>query len=446
LQGNFSVIVVSIRRTNLRCVSNCTRKLGKLALMTAAVALLVPAAVAGAAGQASGPLPLEVGLRHGPERIEDAEPPKALSGAYYSYRFQSDRVPEATFTASAADLPPGLSLAEDGLLSGTPTTPGHYFFVVFASNGETEGTEQQVNMDVVAPPSASVEPANVYAPTRAVLTGWVNPGNLPTDAWFEYWPVGGAAHVQTQVLGIPPGTKPVEVGAKLDGLTTGVEYEFRLGASNELSSGPVHSETLRMKPELPPPEAGRTFNVEPVGGRVRTKCVGERSFKRLKHPRQVTLNCRIDTENGTVSVTASKGSSGQTQSAHFWGGIFSVFQKAGDNRQAVLRLTGKRRCERRLRRAHRPGRRAEPSRAFRRRRKGGRRLWGSGKGKYRTVGKHGAATVRGTIWLVADRCNGSTVFKVRRGTVWVTDFIKHAKVVLKAGQSYIAKADFDHVP
>ena len=44
------------------------------------------------------------------------------------------------------------------------------------------------------------------------------------------------------------------------------------------------------------------------------------------------------------------------------------------------------------------------------------KLWGSGKGKFRTNGKYSAATVRGTIWLVEDRCEG-TLTKVPRGTV-----------------------------
>ena len=34
------------------------------------------------------------------------------------------------------------------------------------------------------------------------------------------------------------------------------------------------------------------------------------------------------------------------------------------------------------------------------------KLWGNGKGKFRTDGKYSAATVRGTIWLVQDQCNG----------------------------------------
>jgi hypothetical protein len=40
-----------------------------------------------------------------------------------------------------------------------------------------------------------------------------------------------------------------------------------------------------------------------------------------------------------------------------------------------------------------------------------RRLWGDGKGRFRTKGKHSAATVVGTKWLVEDRCT-STLTRV----------------------------------
>src|SRR6266478_568548 len=42
-------------------------------------------------------------------------------------------IPEFSFTYSftaAGGLPPGLSLKSDGLLSGTPTTPGQYSFTI----------------------------------------------------------------------------------------------------------------------------------------------------------------------------------------------------------------------------------------------------------------------------------------------------------------------------
>jgi hypothetical protein len=47
--------------------------------------------------------------------------------------------------------------------------------------------------------------------------------------------------------------------------------------------------------------------------------------------------------------------------------------------------------------------------------------------------------VRGTIWLVQDRCEG-TVTKVTRGTVQVADFRRHTTVTVKAGHSYLARA------
>ncbi len=47
--------------------------------------------------------------------------------------------------------------------------------------------------------------------------------------------------------------------------------------------------------------------------------------------------------------------------------------------------------------------------------------------------------MRGTIWLVQDRCDGSTFFKVRRGTVWVRDFVLDRLIVLHVGQHYVAK-------
>jgi ferric-dicitrate binding protein FerR (iron transport regulator) len=68
-----------------------------------------------------------------------------------------------------------------------------------------------------------------------------------------------------------------------------------------------------------------------------------------------------------------------------------------------------------------------------------RKLWGSGKGKFRTKGKNASATVRGTIWLTQDTC-ASTLVHVKRGVVDVFDFIKHKHVSVKAGQTYVAHA------
>jgi hypothetical protein len=228
-------------------------------------------------------------------------------------------------------------------------------------------------------------------------------------------------------------------------VTGGTEQraEMDVVAPPEPTPGPAEAPSVlaeTVSTELPPPQAGKTFNIEPAGGVVSTRCDGDGDFRKLDKPKQVTLDCQIDAEDGTVSITASKGSSGETQTALFWGGLFDIDQEAGDNREAEMSLAGQRRCEKR------GGDMGDGRRQLGRNGSAGRRLWGSGQGNYKTVGSHGSATVRGTIWLVADRCDGSTLFKVKRGTVVVRDFIKKSSVVLEAGQSYIAKVAIGRLP
>jgi hypothetical protein len=67
-----------------------------------------------------------------------------------------------------------------------------------------------------------------------------------------------------------------------------------------------------------------------------------------------------------------------------------------------------------------------------------RRLFGSGKGRFRTSGRFAAATVRGTVWDVYDRCVGTYV-DVKSGAVAVSDLRLHRTVVVRAGRSYLAR-------
>ena len=53
-------------------------------------------------------------------------------------------------------------------------------------------------------------------------------------------------------------------------------------------------------------------------------------------------------------------------------------------------------------------------------------------------GRYAAATVRGTNWETVDRCDG-TLIQVKRGAVAVKDLVKKKTVVVKAGQTYLAK-------
>jgi hypothetical protein len=183
----------------------------------------------------------------------------------------------------------------------------------------------------------------------------------------------------------------------------------------------------------PKPVAGKTFDLEPVEGTIELQCPGESSQTPLTGFKQVPMGCLINTRRGVVDLTASKGSSEELQSSHFWGGVFVATQPEGDDQTVGLKLAGRRMCERRD--AGKKGVARISSGG-----KHGRRLWGSGKGNYTTSGSYGSATVRGTTWLVVDRCDSSTLFKVAEGTVWVQDFVKEKSLILTTGEEYLAKA------
>ncbi len=68
-----------------------------------------------------------------------------------------------------------------------------------------------------------------------------------------------------------------------------------------------------------------------------------------------------------------------------------------------------------------------------------RRLWGKGKGRYRTRGRYSSGTVRGTSWITEDYCDGTRT-RVFVGVVRVFDFVTKKTIVVEAGQSYFAKA------
>lgn len=59
-------------------------------------------------------------------------------------------------------------------------------------------------------------------------------------------------------------------------------------------------------------------------------------------------------------------------------------------------------------------------------------LHASAHGKFRTRGRYSAATVLGTKWTIADRCDGTLVRDVT-DSVGVTDFVRHKTIILHAG-------------
>jgi Ca2+-binding RTX toxin-like protein len=179
----------------------------------------------------------------------------------------------------------------------------------------------------------------------------------------------------------------------------------------------------------PPPQVGRTVTVEPTRGTVTVRTPGGNEVK-LGAGDDIPVGSTIDTTRGTVTLTSAADANGKTQTAEFSEGVFKVRQTGGSKPVTELVLAGELNCPAAKRRGKLVAAKGPHGR---------RHLWGSGHGRFRTRGRNSSATVRGTVWLTEDRCDG-TYTRVKRGVVAVDDFVKHRSVVLRAGKSYFAAA------
>jgi CSLREA domain-containing protein len=175
------------------------------------------------------------------------------------------------------------------------------------------------------------------------------------------------------------------------------------------------------EPVLPPPVAGETVNVSRTRGTVRIKLPGSDEFFTLQQGQQVPIGSTFDTTKGRVNLQAAG-----SQKAWFYQGQFKLGQKHGRKPLSTLSLSGKLSCK------------GAGKANIAKKKKKTRRLWGDGKGKFRTKGSFSSATVRGTRWMVQDTCAG-TLTVVKRGKVAVKDFVRHRTVIVKAHHRYFAR-------
>ena len=186
-------------------------------------------------------------------------------------------------------------------------------------------------------------------------------------------------------------------------------------------------------PPPPAPTLGETVTADVVQGDVLIKKGGR--FVRLTDARSIPVGSILDTRRGTVELSSARSRKGKTQTGRFSAGVFQVLQsrKTREKGLTELRLKGSAAALKRCRTAKRS---ANASRLSRR---AIRRLRGNARGRYRTRGRHSAATVRGTVWTTTDRCDG-TLTTVKRGKVAVRDFRRKKTILLTAGKRYLARA------
>jgi Ca2+-binding RTX toxin-like protein len=185
---------------------------------------------------------------------------------------------------------------------------------------------------------------------------------------------------------------------------------------NGTSSTPVVSQLVAIRPA----QAGEAFGLP---GMHRTVPLVDR----LRLPFGSTL----DATAGAVVVKSARSRHGGLQTATLSRGAFVITQPRAGHGLTDLTLTGGASlssCP-----VAKAGRRATAAakRVL-------KRLAGQGHGRFATRTRNSTATVRGTTWLVEDRCDG-TLTRSISGTVVVHDLVKNRTVTLKSGHSYLAR-------
>jgi hypothetical protein len=343
--------------------------------------------------------------------------------------------------------------------SHTYTTAGHYVIKVTYEDPALTVTRYAQISPAPAPPSPPSSPSNPTPPigpptvtggaptTRtsdgASVSGTVNPHGAPTQAYFQYGldlsqrgPGADTAQYDQQTSAQPVGsdTSDHTVTGSLAGLIPGALYHVRLVATSSAGTTFGSDQTFTTAQAAPPkpPVLGKSEDAKPVSGRVFIK-LRNGQFIPLTGVTQIPTGAVIDALHGSLQLLAAIGK-GKTEHGIFGGAIFRLTQAhTGLSNLTLIESAFK----------------GAPSYALCDARKASdataassktlQLLKASAHGKFRTTGRYSAATVRGTSWTIADRCDGTLTHDITH-SVAVTDFVRHRTIVLHAGQSYLAKA------
>jgi hypothetical protein len=305
------------------------------------------------------------------------------------------------------------------------------------------------------PPAAQQASPTVLttAPTVSVtgagFSGSVTPNGLLTQAYFEYGLdpkyTGGGSVVYSQ------STTPQSVGSDfanhavgpvtVSGLLPNALYHVRIVATNVdgTTIGPDLTFTTQAEPPPSTPTLGKSVNIAPISGLVLIEVNGK--FVPLTELGQIPFGSVIDATHGTFNLITATSQKGKTQHGEFGGAVIRLTQVRTGKNKGLTTLTLLEGVF-----GHGPSfgictvhKAADLSASAASAKKTLQLLHASAHGKFTTKGRYGAATVLGTKWTIADRCNGTLIHDLT-DSVAVVDFVHHKTIILHAGQSYLAKA------
>jgi uncharacterized repeat protein (TIGR01451 family) len=322
-----------------------------------------------------------------------------------------------------------------GKATGTDAIEATYV----ATNGTTQTSNRLFVTWVVAPPAptttvtASTAPSDSTAGMPRTVSATVTENETPQVGKTVTFRVVSGPHAGTNGTATTDGSGPAVfaytgTAAGTDAIEASyVDSSGATKTSNQVFvtwvAAPSPPEPAPPAPTpapppgpAPPPDEPGTFNGQVVSGVVLFN--GEP----IRGVIQFESGDVIDATNGRIEIVTDSGR------AEFFEGAFKLIQPTVDNAFTRIELVGGDFSVCSARKTAAAGADDRPV----------RRLWGKGTGKFETKARFSAATIRGTTWLVEDRCDGSLTHS-EQGTVSVYDFSLRRVRVLTAGLDYLAE-------
>lgn len=399
--------------------------------------------------------------------------PVTITGSGFLAASGSSDVTSVKFGSTPATAPTVVSATE--ITATSPPGSGTVDVTVTTAGGpSTTSSADQFSYQAapsIAPgkPTSNTGPPSVLTATGAAFSGTVNPNGLQTTAHFEYGLdpryTGSATVAYTLItasttLGADFAVHPVS--ATVSGLLPNALYHVRLVATNSAGTtyGPDRMFTTNADPAPPAPVLGKSVDVKPVSGVVFVRLphsaspyaaahraavapfIKGKGFVPLTETRRLPTGTQVDARRGTLNLVTATGQRHKTQTGTFSGAIFSFVQASRRSQKGLTTITlleglfpgapSYATCKAHAASDNPTAYAAVSSRVLQALRASDHH------GSFRTRGRYSAATVRGTVWGVRDRCDG-TLTTVFSGTVLVDDFATGKTITLHAGHTFLAR-------
>jgi hypothetical protein len=378
-------------------------------------------------------LKLQAGTADGVRLLSAAGPAGEISGSKSGTMLRNSVVQGATAGLTLEDHD-AVTLRNDTVVATGSTATG--------IDCEVDGSATLVNVlvrgggaDIRAKDDDCTAAFSNFRPGKSsgLAAGAGNQSAEPVFADADYRPAAGSPTIDAGALDAfatspDPDGRPRTLGAAPD---IGA-YEFAPGAT---AGGGNADPSVGAMPEdlrgVPLPKQGVSVVVAPASGTIRVRRPGAAGFEDLDDAGRVPVGSIIDASRGRVRLVSAIGTGGSVQAGRFWGSRFKTSQARTGDGMTTLTLRGGNfaACGQR-----------QLAAAGKKRKKPKRGLWARDHhGRFRTHGNDSVATARGTGWYTQDTCAG-TLTRVTAGAVSVRDLTSHRRVLVEAGDSYLARA------